>query len=98
MVVTNPTQFAVALRYHSRECEAPVVLAKGRGFLAARIREIAVEHDIPIVENPPLAQALYKATRPGMEIPEHLYTAVAEVLAYVHKMGQLSAEVVGAPA
>ncbi len=98
VVITNPTEFAVALRYRSEECEAPVVLAKGRGFLAARIREIAEEHEIPIVENPPLAQALYKAVKPGMEIPEHLYTAVAEVLAYVHKMGQLSAEVIGAPA
>ena len=93
VVVTNPTEYAVALRYRAHEGEAPVVLAKGRGLIAAKIREIAHEHDIPLVENPPLAQALYKACDPGAEIPEDLYTAVAEVLAYVHKMGQLSRDV-----
>ena len=93
VVVTNPTEYAVALRYRAHEGVAPVMLAKGRGLVAARIRAIAEEHDIPLVENKPLAQALYKACDPGMEIPEDLYTAVAEVLAYVHKMGQLSREV-----
>jgi flagellar biosynthesis protein FlhB len=89
VVVTNPTQYAVALRYRSLEGEAPVVLARGRGHVATRIRQVANENDIPIVENRALAQALYKSTEPGMEIPEELYAAVAEVLAYIHRMGQM---------
>lgn len=65
---------------------APIVLAKGKNFLAKRIRQIAVQHQIPIVENPPLAQALYKSVDVGHEIPLALYKAVAEVLAYVFKL------------
>jgi flagellar biosynthetic protein FlhB len=62
------------------------VVAKGKNYLAARIREKAMEHNIPIVENQPLAQALYKAVDVGQEIPAHLYRAVAEVLAYIYKL------------
>ena len=65
---------------------APLVLAKGKNYLARRIREIATAHEVPIVENQPLAQALYKSADVGQEIPPHLYRAVAEVLAYIFKI------------
>ena len=86
VVVTNPTTYAVALQYDRGIMDAPVVLAKGRGVIARRIREIAEEHAIPIVENPPLARSLYDIAEIGTEIPESLYKAVAEVLAFVYKM------------
>lgn len=85
-IVVNPTHYAVALRYDTDLNSAPMVLAKGKNYLARRIREIATEHQIPIVENPPLAQALYKSVDVGQEIPADLYRAVAEVLAYVYKL------------
>ncbi len=85
-VVVNPTHFAVAIRYEMESMAAPVVLAKGKNYLALRIRARAVEHEIPIIENPPLAQALYKSAEVGQEIPPHLYRAVAEVLAYIFKL------------
>lgn len=84
VVVTNPTHFAVALLYEM-EMEAPVVLAKGRNLLAQKMKEIARWKEIPILENPPLAQALYKTVEVGQSIPAKLYTAVAEVLAFVFK-------------
>jgi flagellar biosynthetic protein FlhB len=65
---------------------APKVVAKGKNYLAARIRRIAVEHGVPIVENAPLAQALYKSVEVGQEIPRHLYRAVAEILAYIYRL------------
>jgi flagellar biosynthetic protein FlhB len=86
VVVTNPTHYAVALRYNASGMNAPVVVAKGSHFLAARIREIAIENDVPILEAPPLARALHKHTELGEAIPEALYTAVAEVLAYVYQL------------
>jgi flagellar biosynthetic protein FlhB len=85
-VVVNPTHYAVAIRYSLESAGAPVVVAKGKNYLAARIRQRAVEHGVPIVENQPLAQALYKAVDVGQEIPAHLYRAVAEVLAYIYKL------------
>jgi len=85
VIVTNPTHYAVALRYQSN-MRAPKVVAKGVHLLAARIREIATEHRIPILEAPPLARALYHHTELESEIPEKLYTAVAEVLAYVFQL------------
>lgn len=85
VVVTNPTEIAVALRYEPG-MPAPQVVAKGRRLIAERIRNAALEHDIPIVRNVPLAQALYKAVNVGQYIPGDLYTAVAEVLAYVYKL------------
>ncbi len=85
-VVVNPTHYAVAIRYVVESMSAPVVVAKGRNLLALRIRRIAAEHNVAIVENPPLAQALYKACDVGQEIPAHLYRAVAEILAYVYRL------------
>jgi flagellar biosynthetic protein FlhB len=65
---------------------APTVVGKGKNYLALRIRKIANDHQIPIIENPPLAQALYKSAEIGQEIPGHLYKAVAEVLAYIYRI------------
>ncbi len=87
-IVVNPTHFAVAIRYEPQSMAAPKVVASGLDHLAMRIRKLAREHDVPIIENPPLAQALYRQTRVGQEIPEHLYRAVAEVLAYVFQLRQ----------
>lgn len=86
VIVTNPTHYAVALRYKSETMRAPTVVAKGVHLLAARIREVAEEHRIPILEAPPLARALYHHAELESEIPEKLYTAVAEVLAYVFQL------------
>lgn len=86
VVVTNPTHFSVALRYSETGMRAPIVVAKGSELTAARIREIATEHGVPILEAPPLARALYKHTEIGDSIPEALYTAVAEVLAYIYQL------------
>jgi len=85
-IVVNPTHYAVALRYRLDAATAPVVVAKGKNYLARRIRELAIEHQVPLIENPPLAQALYKAVDVGQEIPPHLYRAVAEVLAYIYRL------------
>jgi flagellar biosynthetic protein FlhB len=89
VVITNPTHFAVALQYNRDAMFAPKVLAKGRDILAARIREEARKHEIPIVENKPLAQALYKTVEVGETIPAQLFAAVAEVLAYLVRIKQL---------
>jgi flagellar biosynthetic protein FlhB len=85
-VVVNPTHFAIAIKYEVDSMAAPKVVAKGKNYLAARIRRLAVENQVPIVENPPLAQALYKSVEVGQEIPAHLYRAVAEVLAYIFRL------------
>ncbi|MEW6563009.1 MAG: flagellar biosynthesis protein FlhB [Pseudomonadota bacterium] len=86
VVVTNPTHYAVALKYSENGMRAPIVVAKGTHILAARIREIATENNVPILEAPPLARALYKHVDLEHPIPETLYTAVAEVLAYVFQL------------
>jgi flagellar biosynthetic protein FlhB len=85
VVITNPTHYAVALAYKMESMEAPQVTAKGVGFLALRIKELAQQYRIPIVENKPLAQTLYKTVELGRFIPPHLYRAVAEILAYIYK-------------
>jgi flagellar biosynthetic protein FlhB len=85
-VIVNPTHYSVAIRYEMESMAAPRVLAKGKNYLARRIRELALQHEVPIVENQPLAQALYKSADVGQEIPPHLYHAVAEVLAYILKL------------
>jgi flagellar biosynthesis protein FlhB len=85
-VIVNPTHFAVAIRYQMDSMMAPLVLAKGKNYLALRIRQLALENQVPIIENPPLAQALYKSAEVGQEIPPHLYRAVAEILAYIFKL------------
>lgn len=92
VVVTNPTHFSVALRYKDNGMRAPMVVAKGSQLTAARIREIAAEHHVPVLEAPPLARALYKHTEIGETIPEALYTAVAEVLAYVYQLKRYQKE------
>jgi flagellar biosynthetic protein FlhB len=85
-VVVNPTHYAVALRYDQGLMAAPKVVAKGRNYLAARIRQRAIQNQVPIIENPPLAQALYKSVDVGQDIPPHLYRAVAEILAYIFRI------------
>jgi flagellar biosynthesis protein FlhB len=85
-VVVNPTHFAVALRYTPESMAAPLVVAKGKNYLALRIRQKALDHEVLLIENPPLAQALYKSVDVGQEIPPHLYRAVAEILAYIFKL------------
>jgi flagellar biosynthetic protein FlhB len=86
VVVTNPTELAVALKYDADAMTAPKVVAKGQGFLARRIREVAIEFGIPIVERKPLAQALYKTVEVGQEVPAQFYKAIAEILAYVYEL------------
>ncbi|HOO16763.1 MAG TPA: flagellar biosynthesis protein FlhB [Phycisphaerae bacterium] len=92
VVVTNPTEYAVALKYDEATMTAPRVMAKGKDLLAARIRQVAQQHRIPIVQRPPLARALYAAVEVGQEVPPAYYRAVAEVLAYVYRItGKLRA-------
>ena len=86
VVITNPTHFAIAITYDVENMAAPYVIAKGQNLVAQKIKEIARENDIPCVENKPLAQTLFKAVEIGQEIPQDLYKAVAEVLAYVFKL------------
>ncbi len=85
-VIVNPAHYAVAIRYTLDSTAAPRVVAKGKNYLAQRIRQRALEHLVPIVENPPLARALYASVEVGQEIPSHLYRAVAEILAYIYKL------------
>ena len=87
-VVVNPTHYAVAIRYQHDSMATPIIVAKGKNLLALRIRQIATDHQIPLVENPPLAQALYKSVDVGREIPPHLYRAVAEILAYIYRLAR----------
>ncbi len=86
VVVTNPDHYSVALRYHAGKDPAPVVVAKGVNEVALRIRQVAADHGVRIVQNPPLAQSLYRVVDIGDVIPEELYRAVAEVLAYVYRL------------
>lgn len=86
VVVTNPTEYAVALRYDQATMSAPRVTAKGQNLLALRIRQIAEQHGVPVVQRPPLARALYTGAEVGQEVPPALYRAVAELLAYVYQL------------
>ncbi|ACT13634.1 MULTISPECIES: flagellar biosynthesis protein FlhB [Pectobacterium] len=86
VIVTNPTHYAVALRYDEKKMNAPKVLAKGAGEIALRIRELGTEHRVPILEAPPLARALFRHSEIGEHIPAALYAAVAEVLAWVYQL------------
>lgn len=88
VVITNPNHFAVALRYDPAQMGAPVLVAKGVDVVAERIRAIAREHDVPIVENPPLARGLFRRVEIGREVPGDFYAAVAEVLAYVYQINR----------
>ena len=86
VVITNPTHFAVALQYESKSMEAPKLIAKGVDHLALRIREIAEENGVPVVENPPVARALYATVEINAEVPNEHYKAVAEIIGYVMKL------------
>ena len=85
-VIVNPTHFAVAIRYDMETMASPMVVAKGKNWLALRIRRVATESEVPIIENPPLARALYDAAEIGSAISPEFYKAIAEVLAYVYKL------------
>lgn len=91
VIVTNPTHFAIAIKYDSDTMHAPRVVAKGADFMAMRIRQIAAIHEIPIVERKPLARALFAAVEVGQEIPTEHYAAVAEILAYVYRISERKA-------
>jgi len=86
VVITNPTHIAIAIQYDQENSDAPMVVAKGKGVIAEKIRELAREHDIPIVEDKPLARLLFKMVEIGQMIPANLYKAVAEILAYVYRL------------
>lgn len=91
VVITNPTRLAIALRYEPLSMSAPTVVAKGAGMIAHRIKEVALEHGVPLVENKPLAQTLYQMVDLDQTIPENLFQAVAEVLAYVYSLKRKTA-------
>ena len=86
VVVTNPTHYAVALKYDSDSMAAPKVIAKGADHMATRIREVASEHGVPLFAAPPLARALFASTKIGDDIPEELYLSVAQLLTYIYQL------------
>ena len=88
VVITNPTHFAVAISYVPEKMNAPVVIAKGADFLAEKIKEIARNHNVPIVENKAVAQVLYRMVDMEQAVPETLYKAIAEILVYVYSLKQ----------
>jgi len=98
VIVTNPTHYSIALRYDENKNRAPIVVAKGTDLLAAKIREIATEHAVPIVEAPPLARALYRGVEIGHEVPAALYVTVAQVLSYVFQLRAARERGAAAPA
>lgn len=89
VVITNPTHLAIAIQYNPANMQAPIVVAKGADFIAEKIRNIARENDVPIIENKPLAQVLYKIVKVNSVVPEDLYRAVAEVLAFVYEQKKI---------
>jgi flagellar biosynthetic protein FlhB len=88
VVITNPTHFAVALKYDDTTMGAPKVIAKGKDLIAKRIREVATEHGVPLFSAPPLARVLFRTSEIGDEIPARLYTAVAQILAYIYQLNE----------
>ena len=103
VIVTNPTHLAIAIRYDDKNMPAPKVVAKGADYMALRIRQVAAEFGIPIVERKPLARAMYDNVEVGQFIPENFYRAIAEILAYVYELAGRSKSrgdgaVVGTPA
>jgi flagellar biosynthetic protein FlhB len=86
VIVTNPTHIAVALRYVAGEMAAPKIVAMGAGAIAEKIKALAKQHNVPVVENKPLARTMYKTLKIGQTIPRELFTAVAEVLSYVYRL------------
>ena len=89
MVVTNPTHFAVALKYDQDQMGAPRVVAKGADLIATQIRTVAQKHEVPMVSAPPLARALYFSAEIDQEVPQELYLAIAQLLAYVYQLDQM---------
>jgi flagellar biosynthesis protein FlhB len=89
VIITNPTHLAIAIQYDPANMQAPIVVAKGADFIAEKIRDIARENDVPIIENKPLAQVLYKMVKVNNMVPENLYKAVAEVLAFVYEQKKI---------
>jgi flagellar biosynthetic protein FlhB len=88
VVITNPTQYAVALKYDNEKADAPIMVAKGINFLAVRIKEIALKSKVPIVEDPVLARALYEQLEVEEQIPESLYKAIAEIFTFVYNLNK----------
>lgn len=86
VLLMNPTHYAVALKYDPTSNAAPVVIAKGQDLIALRMREVAEEHRVPVITNPPLTRAIHRAVAVGREITPELYEAVAEVLAFVYRL------------
>jgi len=86
VIITNPTHYAVALRYDMQNMDSPVVVAKGQRLVAQRVREVGEEHDVPIVQDPPLARTLFRTVEVGASIPGSVFRAVAEVLSYVYRI------------
>jgi flagellar biosynthetic protein FlhB len=86
VVVTNPTHLAIALRYEPKENDAPVVVAKGKDLIAQKIKKLAQENDVPVVEDKPLARSMYDKVEVGFPIPVEFFTAVAEIMAYVYRL------------
>jgi flagellar biosynthetic protein FlhB len=86
VIVTNPTHIAIALRYDAATMAAPQLVAKGSGTIAEKIKEIARENGVPVMENKPLARAIFKTLKIGQSVPRELFTAVAQVLSYVYKL------------
>ena len=86
VIVTNPTHYSVALRYDGTKVDAPEVVAKGKGHIALRIRELAREHGVPVIADPPLARGLHKSVEIGQQIPEEFFQAVAQLLAFVYRV------------
>lgn len=97
VVITNPTHYSVALKYEDNHRNAPIIVAKGSDFVALKIREIANEHNVPILMSPPLARALYYSTEIGDEVPSGLFKAVAQVLAYVFQLKRHKQQVAQKP-
>lgn len=89
VIITNPTHLAIAIQYDPANMQAPIVVAKGADFIAEKIRDIARENDVPLIENKPLAQVLYKMVKVNNTVPENLYRAVAEVLAFVYEQKKI---------
>ena len=88
VVITNPTHYAVALKYNKEEQNAPKIIGKGIDFLAIKIKDIAREHKIPIIENPALARALHDQVEVDQEIPSEFYKAIAEVFTYIYELNK----------
>jgi flagellar biosynthetic protein FlhB len=97
VIITNPTHFAVALAWDAERMSAPRVVAKGQDLIAARIRAIGEQNGVPLFSAPPLARALFASTRIGQEIPAGLYTAVAQVLAYIFQLRDFNGPASEAP-